>query len=218
MPEYIECVSVSVNVLTQKTFKKYNVLNIVMETESRMTRKTDKKRKKNRITDMVLVSLFVAVMAVSAQIAVPVGVIPFTLQTMAVLVAVALLGCKKGVASVAVYILLGVVGLPVFAGFKGGAGVLAGPTGGYIAGFLLVGLVVGLAVDKFGRKISVLMLSMFVGLLLCYAFGTLWFAFSTGTDFISALMLCVVPYVVTDILKIIGSAILVKRLDKVLMI
>ncbi len=183
-----------------------------------MIHKTDKKMKNNRIADMVLVSLFAAVIAVSAQIAIPVGAIPFTLQTMAVLIAAALLGLKRGVTSIAVYILLGVVGLPVFSGFKGGIGALAGPTGGYITAFLLVGLIVGFAVDKFGRKISVMILSMTAGLLLCYAFGTLWFVFSTGTDFLSALMLCVVPYIIIDVLKIVGSALLVNRLDKVLML
>lgn len=183
-----------------------------------MTQKTDKKRQNNRINDMVLVSLFSAVIAVSAQIAVPLGTIPFTLQTMAVLVASALLGLKRGVTSVAVYILLGIVGLPVFSGFRGGIGVLAGPTGGYITAFLIVGLIVGISVDKFGRNFSVLILSMLAGLLLCYVFGTLWFVLSTGTDFYSAFMLCVVPYVIFDLLKIIGSAVLVSRLGEILML
>lgn len=183
-----------------------------------MTWKTDKKRKNNRITDMVLVSLFVAVMIICAQIAVPVGMVPFTMQTMSVLVAAALLGCKRGLTSIAVYILLGAIGLPVFAGFKGGVGVLAGPTGGYIVGFLFVGLIVGLVVEKFGRKFSVLILSMSAGVLLCYVFGTLWFAVSTGTDFLSALMVCVVPYVVTDVLKIVVSALLASRLNATLML
>ena len=181
-----------------------------------MVQKTDKKRKNNKINDMVFVSLFAAVIAVSAQIAVPVGAIPFTLQTMAVLVAAALLGLKWGVASIAVYILLGVVGLPVFSGFKGGIGALVGPTGGYIVGFLLVGFIVGLAVDKLGRKFTVMILSMISGLVMCYTFGTLWFVFSTGTDFLSALMLCVVPYIIFDVMKIIGSALLVSSLNKVL--
>lgn len=187
-----------------------------MKKEKLMSNKADKKRKNNKINDMVFVSLFAAVIAVSAQIAVPVGAIPFTLQTMSVLVAAALLGFKRGVASIAVYILLGVVGLPVFSGFKGGIGALAGPTGGYIVGFLLVGFIVGLAVDKLGRKFTVMIISMSAGLVMCYTFGTLWFVFSTGTDFLSALMLCVVPYVIFDVLKIIGSALLVSRLNKVL--
>ena len=123
------------------------------------------------IRDMIYVSLMSVVIALCSWISVP-SVIPFTMQTFALFCALLLLGGKRGFFSVALYILLGAFGLPVFSGFQGGIGVLLGPTGGYIIGFLLSALLF-LLLEK---RISDLVL-LILGLLVCYLFGTLWFVY-----------------------------------------
>ena len=115
------------------------------------------------------------------------------------------------------YILLGAVGIPVFSGFRGGPGALLGTTGGYIVGFLFTALTVGMAVQRKGRKLPVLVLSMAAGILLCYTFGTAWFmlVYSRGTGPISlgtALGWCVLPYLIPDGVKVVLAALLTRRL------
>ena len=103
----------------------------------------------------------------------------------------------------------------MFAGFSGGIGVLGGPTGGYIIGFLFTALIVGLMTDFLGRKLWVLAVSMVAGLAVCYLFGTIWFMISMHTDFVAALLTCVVPFLLADAAKIVVATVLVNRLDKI---
>ena len=110
---------------------------------------------------------------------------------------------------------LGAIGVPVFAGFSGGIGVLGGPTGGYIIGFLFTALIVGLMTDFLGRKLWVLAVSMVAGLAVCYLFGTIWFMIAMHTDFVAALLTCVVPFLLADAAKIVVATVLVNRLDKI---
>ena len=126
------------------------------------------------VRDLAVIAIGAALIAVCSWLSVPFTV-PFTLQSFAVCLLAALLGWKRGVLTVLVYMLLGAVGLPVFAGFKAGFGVLLGATGGYIVGFLLTALVIGLGTDRFGAKPLPLGLAMLLGMLLCYACGTAWF-------------------------------------------
>ena len=158
----------------------------------------------NAVKDMVFIAMFAALTAVCSVISIPVGQVPVTLQTFAVCLSAAMLGWKRGTLSVLIYILLGAVGVPVFAGFKGGFGVLAGPTGGYIAGFLLTAVIIGTAADRWGRKALPLTLSMVLGVLLCYAVGTAWFLWVyAGTASLgAALLLCVVPFIPVDLIKL----------------
>ena len=120
------------------------------------------------LRDMVLCALFAAILAVSAWLTVP-GEVPFTLQTFGVFAALGLLGGKRGTIAIALYLVLGAVGLPVFSGFRGGFGVLLGTTGGYISGFLLPGLLYWALTALLGNKGWVRLLAMVLGLLLCYA-------------------------------------------------
>ena len=162
--------------------------------------------KKMKTLDMVYIALFACLMAICAWISIP-GQIPFTLQTMGVFLAIGLLGGKRGTVAVLVYILMGAVGLPVFSGFAGGLGKLLGMTGGYIVGFLVSALLMWAMEALFGSKKWVLPVSMVVGLIACYAFGTAWFmvvyarnagAIGLGT----ALGWCVFPFVIPDLVKI----------------
>ncbi|NCC86464.1 MAG: biotin transporter BioY [Clostridia bacterium] len=168
--------------------------------------------------DMVYIALLVALMAVCSWVSIP-ATVPFTMQTFAVFCAVGLLGGKRGTIAVAVYILLGLVGVPVFAGFKGGIGALLGVTGGYVIGFIFVALIYWIITKLFGDKTMVMAIAMFIGLLVCYAFGTAWFVFvyakgSGSIGFAAAFGLCVAPFIVPDIIKIFLSIFVVKRVSK----
>lgn len=187
------------------------------------TTQTKKYNGKTALLDLIFIAMFTALIAVCSQISLPIGPVPFTLQTLAVFVAAAMLGWKRGTISVLVYILLGLVGVPVFAGFSGGIGSVVTPSFGYIIGFILTALVVGLSTKFFGRKLLPLVISMVVGLILCYVVGTIWFmvVYNVTGQYIDlglALSWCVVPFIIPDICKIIVAAILVNRLDKVVKI
>ena len=115
--------------------------------------------RKWKTIDMAYIALFAVLMAVCSWISIP-AVVPFTLQTFGVFVAVSVLGGKRGTLAVVLYLLMGIVGLPVFAGFSGGLGVLLGSTGGYIIGFVFTALVMWLIERLLGTKTWVLALSM----------------------------------------------------------
>ena len=179
-----------------------------------------KKRAELPLRDMTCTALFTALIAVCSQISIPTPV-PFTLQTLAIFIAGGLLGRKRATLSVAVYILLGVVGIPVFSGFSGGLKALFGVTGGYIIGFLFTAYAVGFICEKFGRKLWMLAVSMAVGLAGCYLFGTVWFMVvyaqkAEPISFMTALGICVVPYLLFDAVKIACASLLVNRLYKVI--
>lgn len=175
-------------------------------TEEPQKASASKKRKKQQLIDMALIAMMAALIAVCSWISIPVGEIPITLQTFAVFVAVGLLGMKRGLLSVVVYILLGAVGVPVFAGFTGGISVLFGTTGGYIVGFLFLALIAGLILDKFGKKVYVMIIALVLGLFVCYAFGTAWFMViymkNTGpVGLMTVLGWCVFPFIIPDLVK-----------------
>ena len=175
---------------------------------------------KSKITtkELVFTALMAAIIAVCSWISIPTTV-PFTLQTFGVFMAVGLLGGKKGTISVLVYILLGAVGVPVFAGFSGGIGVLFGTTGGYIVGFLLSGLVYWAMTAAFGVKLPIMIIAMVLGLIVCYAFGTAWFmiVYAKNTapiGLMTALGWCVFPFIIPDCIKIALAIVLTKQLKK----
>lgn len=181
-----------------------------------MSAKThDKGTARSVVMNMVFVAMFAALIAVCSIISIPVGEVPITLQTFAVCLSAAMLGWKRGALSVLIYILLGAIGIPVFAGMKGGVGVLAGPTGGYIVGFLLTAFVIGLAAGRSERKALPLTLAMIVGVLLCYLVGTVWFMIITGMHLGESLILCVLPFLIPDCVKIAAAVLLANRLTKV---
>ena len=158
----------------------------------------------------------VALLTLCSLIAIPTAV-PFTLQTFAVCLIAALFSLKAGLGTVACYLLLGALGAPVFSGFRGGVGILLGATGGYLVGFLFTGAVVGFAVRRFGRGFPVLVVSMAVGILICYLFGTLWFmrvyTRANGPVGLGAVLgWCVLPYLIPDALKIVLASLLTRRL------
>ena len=175
---------------------------------------------KNVAATLSLTAFFVALQAVCALLCVPFSPVSVTMQTFAVFLAVYVLGAKRALTAVAVYIALGAVGLPVFAGFRGGIGVLAGPTGGYIVGFLFTALLGGVLTERAGQRRVPVFFSMFAGLILCYAVGTAWFAVvyasSHGPVSVSFILgAAVLPFVIPDLIKIILAIELGRRLKPV---
>lgn len=168
----------------------------------------------------VAAAMMTTVTAICSWITIPLPFtpVPINLATLAVFLAGGLLGTKYGVLSQVIYVLCGAVGLPVFAGFSGGAGVLAGATGGFIAGYIVCALLVGLLSSSGGNTTSAVRLSasLATGLIACYTLGMCWFMLSTGSDLKAGLLACVVPFIPGDILKIILAVILIKKLKKVI--
>ena len=171
---------------------------------------------KLKTKDLALVGLFAALMAVCAWISIPVGPVPVTLQTFAVFLAAALLGSKRGTLAVLVYILLGVVGLPVFARFS----TLNPVTFGYVLGFLPLGMLTAAAEKLFPKKAFALPLGMALGLLTCYLVGTVWFYYVMhfrGTEYSirKILSVCVTPFIFPDLVKLGLACFLSQKLSKV---
>lgn len=170
------------------------------------------------VRDMVYCALFAVLIAVCSWISIPTTV-PFTLQTFAVFATVGCLGGKRGTVSVLIYLLLGAIGMPVFAGFKGGLGAMLGNTGGYIVGFLFSALVMWALEKVLGRKPWALAVAMVAGLVVCYAFGTVWFVevYTKNVEKIgmwTALGWCVFPFIVPDLVKIALALVVSSQMKK----
>ena len=180
----------------------------------------ERKTKGFQAIDLAYVAVCAALMAVCSWISIP-ATVPFTLQTFAVFCSLGLLGGRRGTAAILVYLLLGALGVPVFAGFSGGIGILFGTTGGYLLGFILMGLVYWLGERLSMDSRNIRIISMVLGLLLCYAFGTAWFMFvyarQTGAIALgTALAWCVVPFLLPDLVKMALALLLSGRLRKAL--
>ncbi len=170
-----------------------------------------------RTKAMVMTALMGAVICVMGplSIAIPVSPVPISLVNLAIYFSCYILGMKKGTISLLLYLLIGFIGLPVFAGFTAGAGKLLGPTGGYLVGYIFIALVCGWFFEH-GHSRWMELVGMILGTLCCYLFGTLWLAHQAGLDFSAALAAGVIPFIPGDLAKIliawILAPVLVKRL------
>lgn len=171
-----------------------------------------------KVRNMALCALFAALLAVCAWITVPTGDVAITMQTFGIFLTLGVLGGKRGTIAIAIYLLLGTVGLPVFSGFQGGIGTLLGVTGGYIAGFLATALIYWL-ITALGRNQEIFrLLGMVLGLFACYLLGTLWFRYGYlsygGLSWGAVLLKCVVPYLLPDAAKLVIAWLLSRRLQQ----
>lgn len=164
----------------------------------------------------VRIALCTALISVTAWITIP-SPIPFTLQTFSVLLTCGLIGGKNASAAVLIYILLGALGLPIFSGFTGGVGVIFGPTGGFILGFLVMTLVF-MCAERFIKSYRSLALAMAVSLIACYAIGVLWYVFVYSSENVTSIgaiiSSAVLPFIVPDAIKLGLAVMLTKRLKK----
>lgn len=173
-----------------------------------------------RTSDLVYAALFAVLIAVCAWVSVPAPkpFVPFTMQTFAVFAALMCLGGRRGLYSVLTYLLLGAAGVPVFSGFRGGAGVLFDTTGGYLIGFVALALAYWLLTAKLGDALPVRIAACVLGLAVCYAFGTAWFVilYTSAKGPVSvwtALGWCVFPFLLPDALKLCLAALLSRRVS-----
>ena len=179
-----------------------------------------KTRENSKVLDMVYIAISAALIAICSWISIPTAV-PFTLQTFAVFFVLLLLGGERGTIATLVYVLLGAVGVPVFAGFSGGIGILLGSTGGYIIGFLFVGLIY-ILFEKFFKKNTVMkIVALVLGLAVCYAFGTAWFMHvyiknSGEVGLLTVLGWCVFPFIIPDLIKMALAVVVAKRIEPVI--
>lgn len=165
------------------------------------------------IKTLVRCGFVAALISVTAWIAVPFAV-PFTLQTFGIFCALLMLGGKLGTIAVSVYVLLGTIGLPVFAGFQGGTGVIFSPLGGFIIGFIAMTLVYNLITSAFGEKTHIQLLGLISGLAVCYTAGTIWYTLFSNTDFMSAVTTCVLPFIIPDAIKLWLAFIVSRRIQQ----
>ncbi|MCR4762300.1 MAG: biotin transporter BioY [Lachnospiraceae bacterium] len=162
-----------------------------------------KKNGKIQTADLCYVAVFTAILAVTAQISIPLpGGVPLTLQTFAVPLAGLVLGAKRGAASSLLYVLLAAVGVPVLAGMKGGIAAVFGMTGGFLLSFPLMAWLAGRYAARGIRSVAWWM-GLIMGALVNYAVGTLWFMLIAHTGLSQALMACVVPFLPTAVLKLV---------------
>lgn len=177
-------------------------------------------KKKFKTIDLVYIGMSAALIAICSWISIPLTV-PITLQTMGICLVAGLFGAKRGTIATAIYILLGAIGVPVFSGFKGGIGALLGSTGGYIIGFIFTAIIVGIVSDKTKGKLWAIIIAMVVGIAVCYAFGTAWFAIvyaksNEPASLATILGWCVIPFLIPDAIKIVVAGILTNRLKKLI--
>ncbi len=172
----------------------------------------------NQLRMMVYASLFAALTAVGAFIAIPIGPVPIVLQNMFVYLAGLLLGARWGLASVGVYLLAGAFGLPVFAGGLGGIGRFIGPTGGYLIGYLPTVFLIAKISHRARPRAVTDVLAMIGGTLVLYACGVTWLKIVTGMPPAKALALGMAPFVVGDALKIAAAAAIARALRPIMRI
>ncbi len=172
---------------------------------------------KGKIYAMAMTAVMTAVTCVLAPMSIPIGTVPISFTALAVFLSLYLLGWKLGTVSCVVYILIGMLGVPVFSGFSGGIGKLAGPTGGYIIGFIPMAVIAGLVIEKTDNRLWHFV-AMAAGTAVCYALGTAWFCVVMDTSVAAALGMCVFPFIPGDIAKIViamvAGSLLRTRLQK----
>ncbi len=175
-----------------------------------------KTRENMKVLGLVYIAIGAALIAICSWISIPTAV-PFTLQTFAVFFVLLLLGGERGTLATLIYVLLGAIGVPVFSGFSGGIGILFGNTGGYILGFLFIGLIYMLLTKVFKKSLVVKVVALVIGLAVCYAFGTAWFMHvymrSSGeVGLLTVLGWCVFPFIIPDLLKMALAVVVAKRM------
>lgn len=169
--------------------------------------------------ELVYVSLCAVIIAICSWISIPTAV-PFTLQTFGIYLAIAVLGGKLGTISLLIYLGLGAIGLPVFAGFKSGFAAITGPTGGYLLGFLATALIMWGFEKFFGKNKVSFIISAIIGLVACYALGTIWFmkVFSAANGAIglgATLGMCVIPFIIPDLIKLVAAYLIGSKISAI---
>ena len=163
--------------------------------------------KKLTTYQMAVTALMAAVMCVLGPVSVPIGPVPISLTNLVICLTVWLLGSKLATLSVAVYLAIGLVGLPVFSGYGAGLAKLAGPTGGYLIGFLPMAFIGGLFLEKSKAQPVVTAVGLVVGIAVSYVLGTAWFIYQMQCTLATALAGCVYPFIAFDLAKVVIASV-----------
>ena len=163
-------------------------------------------------------AVFAAVISVMSVITIPIGIIPVTMGLFGIMLTAVILGCRRSTIATLIFIFIGIIGIPVFSGFKGGPQVLLGPTGGYITSYITAAMFIGLVSDKLksngAASAAILIVACCVGTAICYTFGTAQFMLISGNDINTALSKCVTVFIPFDVLKSVMAAFIGVALKK----
>ena len=164
--------------------------------------------------NLSLMALMSALLCLLDPISIPIGPFPITLSIFIIYIISYILDANSALISVFIYLLMGIVGLPVFAGYKSGLGVILGPSGGYLISYLVVVYISSYYNNKYYYNKILQLLFMFITLILCYVCGTIWFSIFKKMTFIESLFICVFPFIITDVIKIIAACMLGNEIRK----
>lgn len=166
------------------------------------------------VKQLTMVAIMTAILCILAPLSIPLANVPISAATFIIYLAAVLLGSKLSMICVFLYILIGIVGIPVFAGWSAGFGIISGPTGGYMIGYLFIALCTGLFM-KLGRgKVWMIAIGMVIGTLICYTIGTIWLGVQLSLSPWAALMAGVIPFIPGDIIKMVLCLILAIPIKK----
>lgn len=154
-----------------------------------------------KTVNLAITALMSAVLCVVSPLSIPVGTVPISLTTMFIAIGIYLIGPIRMSISVLIYFFMGIIGLPVFANFKSGLAVIAGPTGGYLLGYIAFTLAGGIIIYKDINNIRYSIIGMVIGNLLIYVIGTAWLSYSMELSFKEALVVGVIPFIIADVIK-----------------
>ena len=166
------------------------------------------------IKNLSLMAIMSALLCLLAPVSIPIGPVPITLSIFIIYIISYLLDANSAVISVFIYLLMGIVGLPVFAGYKSGLGIILGPSGGYLISYLIVVYISSYCNHKYYNNKTFQILAMFIALILCYICGTIWFSIFKKMTFVESLFICVFPFIITDVIKIIAAYMLGTEIRK----
>ena len=169
---------------------------------------------KSKIYQMAIIGVMTATICILSPLSIPIGLVPISLANLSILFSLYVLGMKKGILSCLLYLLIGLIGVPVFSGFSSGLGMLLGPTGGYLMGYVFMALIAGFFIDKFIDKWYLCFLGMILGTTVLYAFGTMWLSYQANLTVKAALLAGVVPFIAADLAKITIVAVLGPQIRK----
>ncbi len=166
---------------------------------------------------LAVYAIMCALMCIFGPITIPIGPIPVSPTILIICLSVYVIGARGTVTAYLLYLLLGAFGLPVFSGFMGGPSKLAGPTGGYLIGFIFLALIAGIFFEKSNGNIFWTVIGMIIGIAVDYALGTVWFMFQMECDLSYALSVCVIPFIPIDLCKVAAANILGRLIRKPLL-
>lgn len=166
-----------------------------------------------KVKNIVYIALFAALLSVLAPVAIPIGEVPITLATLVIYITASVLPVSNSYISIAIYILVGIFGLPVFSGFSGGLAKVAGPTGGYIIGYIPMAVTIGLIIKFLGHKKFSFFIAYLTGTVVLYTFGTALFMIQTQKALLPSLSMCVIPFLPGDAAKMVIAAIISRKLN-----